>query len=71
MTSKKIILMLLLIVASSVLYAQKTDSNIIGHVIDKNTGEHIPFATIILDGSTLGATSDETGHYMITNISLQ
>lgn len=70
MTSKKIILMLLLIVASSVLYAQKTDSNIIGHVIDKNTGEHIPFATIILDGSTLGATSDETGHYMITNISL-
>lgn len=70
MTSKKYFLMLLLILAASVSFAQKTDSNITGHVIDEKTGEHIPFATIVLDGTIFGATSDETGHYLITNVTV-
>lgn len=51
-------------------YSQNTDSNITGHVIDKKTGEHIPFVNIVIDNSSLGATSDDTGHYLITNAPL-
>lgn len=50
-------------------YAQKkTDGNVTGHVIDKSTGEHIPFATIFEEGTSFGAYSDSTGHYMLNNL---
>ena len=47
-----------------------TDSNIFGHVIIAGKGEHLPFATIILDNTTIGCTADATGHYKINNIPL-
>lgn len=63
--------MLLFCIAVSIpSWAQQTDSHITGHVIDKKTGEHIPFATILLDDKTVGGTCDETGHYMVTHIPL-
>lgn len=44
----------------------KTDANIVGHVV---SGEnHLPFATIALKGTTIGAFTDETGHFQITNL---
>ena len=43
----------------------KTDANLTGHVINKNTGEHIPFFTVSLKGTTLGTATDETGHYFL------
>lgn len=46
----------------------KTDTNLTGHVIDKNTGEHIPFFTVSLKGTTLGTATDETGHYFLKNL---
>ena len=46
----------------------KTDANLNGHVIDKNTGEHIPFFTIMLKGTTIGTATDETGHYFLKNL---
>lgn len=49
-------------------YAQKTDSNIFGDV--KSEGEHIPFATIYVKGTTLGTATDETGHYHLINLPL-
>lgn len=48
----------------------KTDANLNGHVIDKNTGEHIPFFTVTLKGSTIGTATDETGHYFLKNLPL-
>lgn len=48
----------------------KTDANLNGHVIDKNTGEHVPFVTIVLKGTTLGTATDETGHYFLKNLPL-
>ena len=65
---KKIFAVLLLCVAVSSLYAQKNDASVTGHIIDKKTGEHIPFATIVVNDGELYTTSDETGHFMLTNV---
>ncbi len=53
---------------SSQIHAQKnhTDANIVGHVIC--CGEHISFATISVSGTTIGTTTDETGHYRMVNL---
>ncbi|MFV0506367.1 MAG: TonB-dependent receptor [Bacteroidales bacterium] len=58
----------LLCLSVSLSYAQKkpSDAHLIGHVISK--GEHIPFAGIFLEGTTIGALTDETGHFRILNI---
>ena len=47
-----------------------SDSNIFGHVIDATTKEHIPYATITIEGTTIGCAADGTGHYNINNIPL-
>ena len=46
----------------------RSDANIVGHVIDNSTGEHLPFHTIALRGTSIGAISDATGHYSLLNI---
>ena len=48
--------------------AQNTDAHIHGHVIDKTTGEHLPYIVVMLKGTTIGVTTEHTGHYMIRNI---
>lgn len=48
--------------------AQHTDAHIHGHVIDKATGDHLPYIVVILKGTTIGVTTEHTGHYMIRNI---
>ncbi len=45
-----------------------TDGNIFGHVIDKKTGEHLPYINIILKNTTIGTTTDATGHYVLKNL---
>ncbi|HTN68405.1 MAG TPA: carboxypeptidase-like regulatory domain-containing protein, partial [Dysgonamonadaceae bacterium] len=45
-----------------------TDANIFGHVLDKNTQEHLPYVTIQIKGSTIGTATDETGHYFLKNL---
>ena len=32
-----------------------TDANIVGHVTDKDTGEHLPYVSVLLKGTTLGS----------------
>ena len=48
--------------------AQETDAHIYGHVIDKATGEHLPYIVVMLKGTTIGVTTENTGHYMMRNI---
>lgn len=62
------VLFALLFVCAFSFAQRKTDANITGHVIDKASGEHIPFATIILESGKGGTYSDSTGHYMLTNL---
>ncbi|MDA3854289.1 MAG: TonB-dependent receptor, partial [Bacteroidales bacterium] len=44
----------------------RTDANVVGHVVCNS--EHIPFATIMIKGTTIGTTSDETGHFQLINM---
>lgn len=44
------------------------DAHITGHVLDKSTGEHIPYATITANGTTIGTSSDATGHFLLRNV---
>lgn len=45
-----------------------TDANIFGHVIDAETGEHLPFVNLIIRGTRIGTITDATGHFMLTNL---
>lgn len=45
-----------------------TDANVYGHVVDRKSGEHIAYATIHIKGTTIGTTTDNTGHYFLKNL---
>ena len=45
-----------------------SDANIVGHVIDKQTGEHLSFINVFLKGTTIGVATDESGHYYLKNL---
>ncbi len=47
---------------------KQTDANIVGHVICLNCTEHLSFATITVEGTTIGTSTDETGHYQLINL---
>ena len=47
---------------------RKSDANIIGHILDKNTKEHLPYITVALKGTTIGTVTDATGHYFLKNL---
>lgn len=59
---KKIILFSVVL---SLIFARgkETDANIIGDV--QFEGEHLSFVNIVLKGTTIGTTTDETGHFSI------
>jgi len=62
-----ITLMLLLMCGVFVQAQKKTDAMLFGDVKDEN-GNHVPFANIIVKGTTLGTVADETGHFMMTDL---
>ncbi|NDW19340.1 TonB-dependent receptor [Dysgonomonas sp. 216] len=39
-----------------------------GHIIDSKTGEHLPYVSVGIKNTTIGASSDETGHFLIKNL---
>ncbi|MDH6354204.1 outer membrane receptor for ferrienterochelin and colicins [Dysgonomonas sp. PH5-45] len=47
---------------------KKTDAHIMGHVKDKKTKEHLAFITVSIKGTTIGTTTDATGHYFLKNL---
>lgn len=56
---------------STAVYAEdlkSTDANVIGHVVEKSTGEHLPYMTVSLKGTTIGTMTDATGHYFLKNL---
>ena len=48
--------------------ASNTDAHIYGHIIDKATGEHLPYIVVVLKGTTIGVTTESTGHYIMRDI---
>lgn len=67
---KVLYLIILSLFATQMAYAQAdlTDANVVGHVIDKSTNEHIPYVTIRLVGTSYGTMTDATGHYFLKNV---
>lgn len=47
---------------------KKSDANIIGHVLDKKTKEHLSYINVSLKGTTIGTVTDATGHYFLKNL---
>ncbi|MBQ9469509.1 MAG: TonB-dependent receptor [Bacteroidales bacterium] len=72
--SKKRILLAAMLLCNllSVAYGQRpgpkrsTDANIIGHVVSGD--EHLPFASVVVVGTTIGTSTDETGHYRLFDL---
>ena len=59
------------LLSSSAVHANelnKSDANIIGHVLDKNTEEHLSFISVSLKGTTIGTMTDASGHYFLKNL---
>ncbi|MCD8073084.1 MAG: TonB-dependent receptor [Alistipes sp.] len=46
----------------------RTDANITGHVVKAGTHDHLPYITITIKGTTIGTTTDATGHYFLKDI---
>ena len=48
--------------------SKDSDSNVFGHVLDANTQEHIPYATVAIKGTTIGCAANSSGHYILNNL---
>lgn len=48
--------------------AGPSDANIVGHVIDRENGEHIPGCIIKIAGSSLATMTDASGHYVFRDL---
>jgi outer membrane receptor for ferrienterochelin and colicins len=55
-------------ISAPLAFCQKTDANINGHVVDARTNEHLPYVTVFLRGTTVGITTDATGHYFLKDL---
>jgi len=64
---KKGICVLILVLLPFVLFAGNT-GKIRGTVLDKETGEALPGANVLVVGTQMGATSDVNGNFMILNV---
>ena len=45
-----------------------SDANIVGHVLDKSSGEHLPYVKVVLQGTTIMASTDRSGHFFLKNL---
>ncbi|MDD3051196.1 MAG: TonB-dependent receptor [Candidatus Cloacimonetes bacterium] len=61
---KKLIQILLMLVFYTLLSAASVN----GFITDKSNGEKIPYATVILQGTNLGAHTNAQGYFVINNI---
>ena len=52
------------VLMSSVAFAQNI--SVSGNVTDSSNGEPIPFASVHLDGTTIGVSTDSEGHYSLS-----
>lgn len=61
-------ILLLLLVAASGIYPMGSTGKITGRITDSSTQEALPFVNVIIQGTTLGAASDQDGYYHILNV---
>ena len=67
---KKYILLAFMLTLNLCIMAQtnKTDANVFGHVVDKQSGEHLPYINIMVKGTSIGTATDASGHFHLNNL---
>ena len=66
MMKKYLLVLYCFLGGTGMIWGQETDANIFGDT--QSNGEHIPFVNIYIEGTTIGTTTDVTGHYMLVNL---
>ena len=66
-TSLFFLLFIALAFSASAVFAGST-GKISGKVVDKTTGETLPGANVVIEGTVLGAVTDPDGNYFIINV---
>ena len=64
LTIHRLICISIAVLMSSVAFAQNI--SVSGNVTDSSNGEPIPFASVHLDGTTIGVNTDSEGHYSLS-----
>lgn len=44
------------------------EASVHGHVIDRKTGEHVPFLVVSLRGTTVATSTGDSGHYFLEHL---
>lgn len=74
---KRVLTILTLIFATTLAHAntelerkeeKSSDTNVVGHVTHLTTGEHLPYINVIVRGTTIGVSTDASGHYFLKNL---
>ena len=65
---KRMIFLWLILVLSAAPLLAGTTGKIAGRVVDKETKQPLPGVNILIEGTTLGAATDQKGEYVILNI---
>ncbi len=71
---KKIIFLTIALLSFALSFANEKspkggNKEIVGHVINYHTGDHIPYATVSVEGTTLGTAADASGHFILKGLS--
>jgi len=64
---KKLLFLFIVVMLPAYLFSATT-GKIVGKVTDKETGEPLPGANVVIDGTMLGAATDVKGVYIILNV---
>ena len=64
------VLVFMLLCTMSVFAQEEYDAHLIGHVLDEETGEHLPYVNVQVKGTNIGTVTDESGHYFLKNLPL-
>ncbi|RMF65059.1 MAG: hypothetical protein D6743_08435, partial [Calditrichaeota bacterium] len=64
---KRLLLILVAVLVPMVLFGQTT-GKIAGKVVDRETGDALPGANVVIEGTSLGAATDVNGNYVILNV---
>ncbi len=62
------VLILFLGLNLSLFAGEKTDAMLFGDIKSKVTGEHIPYANIMVKGTNIGTAADGSGHFKLANL---
>lgn len=72
---KKFLLSVLLLTLVVCVYAQEhqhnrhtSDAHIFGHVINKQTEEHIAYMNVVVKGTSVATVTDASGHYFLNDL---